>query len=104
MSRPTAPCIVTETPRGFFSSYVIVISIRPEIGARSGLVITIFGRLPVKKSRSVPKRSSASFPEGTKTLTGIFRGVNVPVAYSVIEEINSIKIKDLSKQLGDLPP
>ena len=79
ISSPTAPCIVTETPRAFFSSYAIVISTRPDIGARSGHVITIFGRPPVKKSRSVPKRSSASFPVGMKTLTGILRGEKVPV-------------------------
>jgi len=77
-SSPTAPRIVTDTPNAFFSSYPTVISTIPEIGPRSGHVITILGRLPLKNARSVPNKSSVSFPDGINTFTGILRGANLP--------------------------
>ncbi len=56
-----------------------LISIRPDIGARSGHVMRILGLDSGEKPRSGgPNRLSASLPDGRKTLTGILRGMKVP--------------------------
>ena len=70
-----APCTSTDTPRGFVSSWTTETSTSPEIGERSGDVMTILG---AKSSTVVPKRLSVALVVGRKTLTGILRGVNVP--------------------------
>lgn len=73
-SHPIAPCTSTAMPRGRLSSCVTEISTSPEIGVRSGDVITILG--PAAGASS--KRLSVGARAGRKTFTGILRGAYVP--------------------------